>query len=124
MGLFESLMSKLDNLTERNVRGTVDTTMQYIRVQPLQSCIFTFAFYFIASWLIGWRKQVDDRNKEQADLQVRVPRIYVSDSSWLDRSIDVFRSSLGGCALTLKGYKMVLTVQDISNWHIVPERLF
>ena len=42
-----------------------------------------------------------------------VPRVYLSDGNWLERSVDIFRTLTGGFEIVTKGYKLVLHLIDL-----------
>jgi hypothetical protein len=81
----------------------------HIWVVPVVVC----TVYYLTAWLIR-SEMVMSFSESLANTQMNLPRVYLSDSNWFDRSIDVFRTVLGGFEIIEKGYKMVSTSTRIS----------
>jgi hypothetical protein len=47
------------------------------------------------------------------DFKLPFPRVYISDSTWLQRKTDIFRFMTHGTEAAFKGYKMVILVINV-----------
>ena len=71
---------------------------------------FTLAIYLLFLWIVSSKVLLVNyllicQNEE-------IPRVYLSDTNWFERSIDCFRTISGGFDIVLKGYKRVLPFMD------------
>ena len=59
------------------------------------------------------------------DSKLPFPRVYISDSTWLQRQTDIFRFMSRGHEAAFKGYKMVMSSLNILLIiYVVPQKLF
>jgi len=59
-------------------------------------------------------------NRTHLTHEDRIPRVYVNDSTWFNRSIDVFRGVFRGDEIIMKGSKLVHSPHDVSLTSVSP----
>lgn len=73
-------------------------------------CIRCVLVVFPAAWKDEFCKL---GSRFDIDSKLPFPRVYISDSTWLQRKTDIFRFMTHGTEAAFKGYKMVIPVLNI-----------
>ena len=77
------------------------------RSHPWTATIAAFTFYSVFSWLLFGRKLVLSPCRRLLNNKNHIKRLYIDDSTWYSRAIDVFRAFTQCGQLTLKAYENV-----------------
>jgi hypothetical protein len=87
----------------------LDQALIFIRHHIRLSALITVAVYLIVSWVNSSKKWVTSSAIVLS--QARIPRVFIVDSNWFDRSIDILRTFVRAKELTQKGYDMVNLIE-------------
>ena len=82
--------------------------------------------YVLGCFPAPWKAEFGKLSSRlDTDSKLPFPRVYISDSTWLQRKTDIFRFMTRGSEAAFKGYKMVISSLNILLIiYVVPQKLF
>ena len=104
------------------VVGRVEVLLTVCQDHILILAILAFVIHWTVLRIVVSRKKVK-LVRQEADVQINVPRVYLSDSNWFERCTDVFRTFSRGFEIMVKGYQMVLVLNGARRY-VVSQRDF